>query len=189
MTQAFEPAPPLQVAEWLNTPAPISLESLKGKVVVIEAFQMLCPGCVSHGLPQAQRIAETFKPDDVVVLGLHTVFEHHDAQQSAAALSAFMHEYRIGFPVGIDQPGKGALPETMMSYGLQGTPSLILIDRDGNRRAQHFGGIPDLRLGAEIMTLVREAAVPLEATEAKTTDGACDDDGCRLPEGALAATA
>ncbi len=54
------PAPPLAIAHWLNTPAPITLDGLRGRVVLIEAFQMLCPGCVSHGLPQARRVQETF---------------------------------------------------------------------------------------------------------------------------------
>lgn len=69
----------LAVSQWFNTPDPISLTALRGKVIVIEAFQMLCPGCVSHGLPQAQRIHDLFPREDVVVLGLHTVFEHHAA--------------------------------------------------------------------------------------------------------------
>ena len=67
-------APELIVSHWLNTDSPITLASLLGKVVAIEAFQMLCPGCVSHGLPQATRIAETFSKDDIIVLGVHTVF-------------------------------------------------------------------------------------------------------------------
>ena len=41
---------------------------------------MLCPGCVSHGIPQAKRIAETSSKDDVAVIGVQTVFEHHEAQ-------------------------------------------------------------------------------------------------------------
>ncbi|MEQ8206410.1 MAG: TlpA family protein disulfide reductase, partial [Woeseia sp.] len=65
-------APELRVSAWLNTDAPITLAGLRGSVVVIEAFQMLCPGCVSHGLPQARRIAETFRDEDVVVLGLRS---------------------------------------------------------------------------------------------------------------------
>ena len=36
---------------------------------------MLCPACVSHGLPQAARLRETFAPEDLAVIGLHTVFE------------------------------------------------------------------------------------------------------------------
>jgi len=150
-------APPLQTSQWLNAPAPVTLESLRGRVVVIEAFQMLCPGCVSHGLPQATRVHETFLRYDVAVLGLHTVFEHHDAQ-TPIALEAFLHEYRIRFPVGVDAPGEGrGLPRTMDAYQMQGTPTLVLIDRAGRRRAQHFGAVADLLLGAQIMMLLGEA--------------------------------
>ncbi len=54
----------------------------------MEAFQMLCPGWVSHGLPQAKRIQQAFG-DDVAVLDLHTVFEHHEAM-TPVSLEAFL---------------------------------------------------------------------------------------------------
>ena len=149
-------APPIIATQWFNTDAPMTLQGLRGKVVVIEAFQMLCPGCASHGLPQAMRVFETFSRDEVMVLGLHSVFEHH-AAMTPTALEAFLFEYGIGFPVAVDAPGiDGAIPQTMQSYAMQGTPTLILIDRLGQRRAQYFGSVPDLRLGAEIMALIRE---------------------------------
>ena len=73
---------------------------------------MLCPGCVSHGLPQAKRIQQAFG-GDVTVLGLHCVFEHHEAM-TPVSLEAFLHEYRITFPVGVDAHDPGvALPITM----------------------------------------------------------------------------
>lgn len=148
-------APELQTSHWFNTDAPITLASLIGRVVVIEAFQMLCPGCVSHGLPQAVRVAETFNPDDVCVLGLHTVFEHHAAQGSVAALAAFLHEYRITFPVAIDAPGdNGGTPKTMTAYDMRGTPTILLLDRTGRIRKQYLGAQPDMVVGAEIMALV-----------------------------------
>ncbi len=53
-------APELDVTEWFNTDTPLTLDNLKGRVVVIEAFQMLCPGCVLHGIPLAQSIQRTF---------------------------------------------------------------------------------------------------------------------------------
>ncbi len=156
MSQKTRPAPPLVTSRWFNADTPLTLDALRGRVVVIEAFQMLCPGCVSHGLPQAGRVFETFNRADVAVLGLHCVFEHHDAQ-TPTSLEAFLHEYRIGFPVGVDAPDPdGRLPKTMAAYAMQGTPTLILIDRRGHRRAQHFGTVPDLRLGAEIMALIGE---------------------------------
>ena len=80
MNADAQPAPEFMVSEWLNTPTPITLAGERGKVTVIEAFQMLCPGCVSHGIPQAKRIAETSSKYDVAVIGVQTVFEHHEAQ-------------------------------------------------------------------------------------------------------------
>lgn len=152
------PAPPWDVEAWLNTDAPLNLDGLRGKVVVLEAFQMLCRGCVEAGLPQANRVFRTFSPADVAVVGMHTVFEHHDAQ-TPTALRAFLHEYRYTFPVGIDRlGGPMALPHTMAAYTMQGTPTLVLIDRAGLRRAQHFGHVSDLVLGAEIMALMQEPA-------------------------------
>jgi hypothetical protein len=148
--------PKIQAAEWLNTDRPLVPADFRGRVLAVEVFQMLCPGCVLHGLPQAQRIAAAFEPAEVAVIGLHSVFEHH-AANSRAALAAFLHEWRIRFPVAIDAPGEGALPRTMAAWGLRGTPSLVLFDRRGRMRARHFGQVGDLALGAELMSLAREA--------------------------------
>jgi thiol-disulfide isomerase/thioredoxin len=149
-------APELETSQWFNSDAPLSLDALRGKVVALHAFQMLCPGCVSHGIPQTQRIHETFDPADVAVLGLHTVFEHHEAMRPVS-LQAFLHEYRVGFPVGVDAPGdEDGIPRTMRAYELRGTPSLILIDRNGYLRYHAFGQAPDLAVGAAIAQLIGE---------------------------------
>lgn len=143
------------MSRWFNTDTDISLAGLAGRVVVIEAFQMLCPGCVAHGLPQAQRVAATFG-NEVTVLGLHTVFEHHRAM-GATSLEAFLHEYRIGFPVGIDtHRDEGGVPVTMARYHLQGTPSLILVDRGGRVHTKALGQVDDLTLGATLARLIDE---------------------------------
>ena len=148
----------IHALEWLNTDRALSMQDFRGKVLAVEVFQMLCPGCVSHGLPQAARIASTFSPDKVAVIGLHSVFEHHDAM-TPVALRAFLHEYRIRFPVAVDLPGDpGPLPRTMAEWQLEGTPTLVLFDRQGQMRARHFGQVSDLALGAQIMALTVEEA-------------------------------
>lgn len=152
---APRPAADWRTTAWINVPAPLSLADLRGKVVMVCAFQMLCPGCVSHGLPQARRVAEAFSPAQVAVIGLHTVFEHHETQ-GPTALESFLEEYRITFPVGIDQADGDGVPVTMRAYGMQGTPTLLLIDRQGRLRRQITGHLPDLQLGAELMALVGE---------------------------------
>lgn len=148
----------LQASQWFNSATPITLESLRGRVVVLHTFQMLCPGCVSHGVPQAVRVHETFAQRDVAVIGLHTVFEHH-AVMGPAALEVFIHENRLRFPIGVDAavPGQD-LPATMAAWQLQGTPSLVLFDRAGRLRVKHFGQIDDLALGGIIGQLMGEPA-------------------------------
>lgn len=149
-------APPLQVSQWFNTNGPIDLADLRGKVVALHAFQMLCPGCTLHGLPQTQRLWELFRRDDLMVVGLHTVFEHH-AVMGAAALQVFIREYRWGFPIGIDQPAEhNPIPRTMQTYGLQGTPSLVLLDRRGRVRLQQLGRMDDIMLGLAVGQLLAE---------------------------------
>jgi hypothetical protein len=151
-------------------------------VVLAVAFQMLCPGCVSHGLPQAQRARATFAENDLAVIGLHTVFEHAEAQGSPHALHAFLHEYRIGFPVGIDAPNpRGGIPLTMGAYGMQGTPTTLLIDRAGILRLHRFGHVEDMALGAAIATLIGEAPMPAFAGD-RAAAGACDDGACPAPK-------
>ena len=167
-------APELSVAQWFNTDGEITLAGLRGGVVVIEAFQMSCPGCVAHGLPQTQRIQRAFGRD-LTVLGLHTVFEHHEAMRPVS-LEAFLHEYRITFAVGVDahEPGVDS-PITMRRFGLQGTPSLVVIDRAGRIRVNAFGQSEDLPLGAALGRLLDEEPVP-------ATDPGCDPQlGCPAP--------
>ena len=147
----------LHVSEWLNSPRPIVLSELRGQVVVVHAFQMLCPGCVSHAIPQMKRVAQWFEREPVQVLGLHSVFEHHSAM-SPLSLRAFVHEYRITYPVGIDQAVAGqTLPRTMMAWQFRGTPTTVILDKMGRVRVHHFGRLEDLQLGAEIASLLAQS--------------------------------
>lgn len=181
-------APELQTTGWLNTTETITLASLRGKVVLLHAFQMLCPGCVQQGIPQTQKIFSEFDPDRVAVIGLHTVFEHH-AVMTREALEVFSYEYRLRFPIGIDKPNEQtAIPYTMMAYHMQGTPTTILIDKTGHLRLHQFGHVNDFLLGVSIGTLLAEedeedrtAAIssksPSDPEQTPVTDS-CDAEGC-----------
>jgi hypothetical protein len=174
------PAPEFHVSAWLHAPEPPSLAALRGRVVVALAFQMLCPGCVQYALPQLLRVRRAFHPSRVAVLGLHTVFEHH-AANTPATLEAFAQEYGLEFPIGIDapDPAGGPVPRTMAAYRMEGTPTLLLIDRDGKLRRQTFGHVEDIVLGADIALLTAEeggAAATASAPAAEKAAGAA----CRI---------
>lgn len=151
-------APELVVSQWFNVSEPLMLSKLRGRVVMLHAFQMLCPGCVSHGTPQAQRAFNLFRNTDLAVIGLHTVFEHH-AAMTPVGLEAFIHEYRLTFPIGVDQAGEdNPIPVTMRRYQMQGTPTAIIIGRDGIIRHHGFGQEEDMALGAILGSLLAEKA-------------------------------
>lgn len=180
-------APELQVARWFNIQGELSLARLRGKVVALHAFQMLCPGCVAHGLPQAQRMHQLFGAAGLQVIGLHTVFEHHQVMEQPEALAAFLHEYRFTFPVAADQP-HGRIPATMSALALRGTPSVLLIDRQGRLRLHEFGRVDDMAIGAAIGGLLAEPlAEPLAAQVAEPhawsspeARPGCSEEGCRF---------
>lgn len=67
----------------------------------------------------------------------------------------------------------------MQDYRLRGTPSLIVIDRQGLLRLKHFGHLDDLPLGVLLGTLIAEPA-----PERASLAGAGDDEARRRPLGA-----
>jgi len=172
----FDPEnpPALVTAQFYNAPEAPTLAKLKGKVVVLVGFQMLCPGSLRHSLPQAERLARAFNADEVAVLGLHMVFENHK-DMTPSLLEPFLKSERISIPVLVDAPGDAGVPKTMETYGMQGTPTLLLFDRQGRLRRHYLGAVDDVRLGAEIMALAmedpkaeREVSVAIERRLAAT---------------------
>ena len=137
----------LSVSQWFNTDGVVTLEQLKGRVVVVGAFQMLCPGCVTHSIPQLKKLHELSKNLPLTVIGLHTVFEHHQAMQPHA-LEAFIHEYRLSFPIGVAAyEANSQMPKTMADWHMRGTPSTFVFSANGDLCLHQFGHVDDLPLG------------------------------------------
>ena len=117
-------APNLHVSEWVQG-LPTNIDKNIGKVVLIEVFQVNCPGCFVYALPNAIEIYKNNSRDDVVVLGLATAFEDYDKNtldnlkllltsgkvigETFNALSQYRQlvdgdklNYKIPFPVAMD---------------------------------------------------------------------------------------
>jgi thiol-disulfide isomerase/thioredoxin len=70
-------APNLGVSEWVQG-APTNFDQEKDKIVLVEVFQVNCPGCFMHAIPEAINIYNKYKDDGVRVLGIATAFEDFD---------------------------------------------------------------------------------------------------------------
>jgi hypothetical protein len=75
--QIGKKAPNLKVSEWVqgnNT----NLDQHNGNVVLVEVFQVNCPGCFMYGIPESIEIFNKYKSKDISVLGVATAFEDFD---------------------------------------------------------------------------------------------------------------
>lgn len=153
----FNPSRPPEITaeRWLNSDSKRTLKAEKGKVVVVAVCQIACPGSQKYGLPQAMRLAGAFADSEVAVLGLHMAFERFD-EQTAEKVAAFLEEHGITIPVALDKANGTGLPQTMKDYELQGTPAILIFDRQGRLRRHYLGAVDDLRIGAEVMALLIE---------------------------------
>jgi hypothetical protein len=70
-------APNLRIGNWVQG-VPTNIDKELGKVIVIEVFQVNCPGCFLYGIPEAIGVYNNIDKRDVKVLGIATAFEDYD---------------------------------------------------------------------------------------------------------------
>ncbi len=72
-----EKAPNLKVSKWVQG-LPTNFDQEKDHIVLVEVFQVNCPGCFLHGIPEAINIYNKYHSEGVTVLGVATAFEDFD---------------------------------------------------------------------------------------------------------------
>ena len=75
--QIGKKAPNLKVSEWVQG-NDSNLDQHSGNVVLVEVFQVNCPGCFMYGIPESIEIFNKYKSKGVSVLGMATAFEDFD---------------------------------------------------------------------------------------------------------------
>lgn len=118
-----ERAPNLSVSKWVQG-LPTNFDQEKDHIVVVEVFQVNCPGCFLHGIPETIDVYNKYRNEGVTVLGFATAFEDFDKNtlenlelllktgevigETKKALSQYGKiddsklTYKIPFPVGMD---------------------------------------------------------------------------------------
>ncbi|MEM7173138.1 MAG: TlpA disulfide reductase family protein [Pseudomonadota bacterium] len=136
------PAPEWVVSEWIRGPES-SLAELKGQVVVIDFFQLWCPGCNRFSIPLMGEWEKVFAQEiasgQLTLISIHTVFEGHD-YQTPERLKDYVKEKDMRHPVAVDNLSPGnRLPDSMLLFDTRGTPEMAIIDKAGRIRFQKLG--------------------------------------------------
>ena len=122
--------------EWLNTAAPLTIEQLRGKVVVLDFWTYCCINCM-HIIPDLKRLEAKY-PNELVVIGVHSA--KFDNEHQTGNIRAAIARYEIEHPVIND--------ESMLvwrSYAVRAWPTLMLVNPVGRVIGTHSGeGIYDL---------------------------------------------
>lgn len=201
-------APLFSVSDWVQG-EPTNFDQLRGNVVLVEVFQVNCPGCFMYALPEAIDLHRRYADQGLVVIGIATAFEDFDkntlenlnrlvtrrevigetfhALSQQGMLIGGCLPYEIPFPLAMDRLVKREFPvtdeeisqfiaqhlpefsqqppsyqsavrqqvtdylqkqdyhaKTFGLFNLKGTPSQIVVDKQGILRTCSFGNNPQL---------------------------------------------
>ena len=124
-------APELDVSEWIRG-NPTTLQALRGKVVLLDFFQIICPGCrIAH--VHIEEFQKRYEKHGLAVLGIAVAFEYLDSQKPDR-IKAYVESKAFSYPVAIDRN----MTKTFAKYHSRGTPWCVLIDRSGKVRYMGF---------------------------------------------------
>jgi cytochrome c biogenesis protein CcdA/thiol-disulfide isomerase/thioredoxin len=125
------PMPELSGAvAWLNSP-PLTRESLRGKVVLIDFWTYSCINCL-RALPYVEAWAAKYKDAGLVVIGVHTPEFAFEKEQSNVEKA--VRDLKVNYPVAIDSDYK-----IWQAFNNQYWPAHYFIDGKGRIRYHHFG--------------------------------------------------
>ena len=157
----------ISVETWVQG-GPMTLNDLVRSVVLVEVFQVNCPGCFLYSLPKAIQLHETYKEKGLVVIGLATAFEDYDkntlgnlqrlietgevigetlkALTRQGMLTDNKLEWRLPFPVGMDRVLPDTEPvttERVLRYTRDCLPGFDELGEDKKQAAQSISTFSD----------------------------------------------
>ena len=123
-------APELSSGLWINS-EPLTLESLHGRVVLIEFWTFACYNC-RNTLPTIKKWDAQYRDKGLTIIGVHT--PELDYERNVENLRREVTGLGITYPVVTDNDYS-----TWKSYRVEAWPTLFLLDKQGRVRWMHVG--------------------------------------------------
>jgi cytochrome c biogenesis protein CcmG/thiol:disulfide interchange protein DsbE len=122
----------------------ISLESFRGKVVVLNFWASWCyPACYEEA-PVLERGWREYRDRSVMLVGINIQDKEEPARK-------FLQQFGHTFPNAPDPQGR-----VSVDYGVYGVPETFFIDRAGRVRAKHVGAVTEQIFRAQVERLATE---------------------------------
>lgn len=133
------PAPSFEFGGWLNS-EPLSLEDLRGQVVLVRWWTETCPFCASSA-PALRAIDEQYSPLGLTVIGVYHPKADRDGPLDVARVERAVAARELGFPIAIDWDWRNG---TLKDWWLTGpdrpaTSVTFLLDKSGVIQFVHPG--------------------------------------------------
>ncbi|WP_411282450.1 redoxin domain-containing protein [Gemmatimonas sp.] len=130
----YRPAPDWKNISWLNAPGPVTLASLKGRVVLLNFWVFTCYNC-TNTIPSLRALDGAYRERGLTIIGIHTpefppYAGEHDRHNVAKALA----KYKVTWPIAQDNDRA-----SWNLYAIQYWPSFVLIDKQGRVRYEGYG--------------------------------------------------
>lgn len=119
-----------QVSAWINSP-PLSLESLRGKVVVVHFWTFGCINCIRN-YPAYKDWVRRYEPRNVVMLGIHT--PELESEYDLDAIRQKARTEGLDFPIAVDNE-----KANWNAWSNRVWPSVYLVDKTGRVRFWWYG--------------------------------------------------
>ena len=124
------PAPAFAEGTWINS-EPLTLEKLRGRVVLVEFWTFGCYNC-RNTLPHLRNWDAQYRDRGLTIVGVHT--PETDSEYSVDAVRREVSSLGIKYPVVTDNDYK-----TWNAYGIEAWPTTFAIDKQGRLRWLHVG--------------------------------------------------
>ncbi len=128
------PAPSWRNTSWLNADRPVTLESLRGRVVLLNFWTFTCYNC-RNALPSLVAFDQAYRARGLTLIGIHTPeFPPYAGEHDKANVAEALKRHGIEYANTQDNDAR-----TWNLYRIRFWPSYVLIDRKGQIRHEGYG--------------------------------------------------